>query len=148
MLETVVRPLGFVFATFFVVIIGATLHFWPASYWIEVRSVRVFDSQSGDPVVMAVDRTINREFEGHWVASIRRLEGGQWVAYCTAYGMANYEPGASLPDPLVLQWWTAQDCHPLPVGKYIVKTTWRIKGANLLPDKVQIATSNIFEVKQ
>lgn len=128
------------FCTFLIVV-------WPASYWLEVNTVRVFDSKSGDPVVMAVDRRIHRDFRGEWMASIRRLESGGWVAFCQAEGKANYARDSQLPEPLTLKWWTHPDCNPLPPGKYVMRTTWVVKGASVLPDKEVQADSNIFQIR-
>lgn len=147
MLRSIMNYLSFIFAGIILLAAFAIMQAWPASFWLDVRSVRVFDSNAGTPSLMAVDRTIKRDFRGEWVASIRRLENGGWVQYCTAKGSANYSEDSKFPDPLTLQWWTYPDCNPLPHGKYVMRTSWVIYGANFLPDKLVQADSNIFEVK-
>lgn len=147
MFRAAINYLSFVFAGLLLAVFLAVAHFWPSSFWFEVRSLRVFDSVLGEPIPMAVDRTIRRDFSGRWVSTIRRLEGGSWVSYCTAENTTNYSVDAKLPDPLYLQWWTFPGCYPLGVGKYTLRTTWRIEGVGLLPDKWVTANSNIFEVK-
>ena len=144
--RTAINYLSFVFAGLTLLVAATAMQLWPASWWFEVDSVRVLDSQVGSPVVMVVNRTINRDFVGDWTASIRRLENGKWVPYCTATGSTNYQVDSELPDPLTLKWWTAPDCHPLEAGKYIMRTTWRINLTGFLPDKDVQATSNIFIV--
>ena len=44
----------------------------PASDWMEVRSVRVFDTQAGVSPIMVVDRVIKQPFQGHWVTDVER----------------------------------------------------------------------------
>lgn len=147
-LKTAVNYLSFVIAGVILIIAALILHLWPASWWLEVGSVRVDDSKVGEPVIMAVTRTINRDFLGHWTASLRRLERGKWVPYCSATGAVNYEVDSDLPDPLTLKWWTAPFCHPLEAGKYVMRTTWRVEGAGFLPDKRVRSVSNIFVIKE
>lgn len=146
MIRTAINYLSFIFAGVLLLAAAAVAHFWPASYWLEVRSIRVFDSKVGAPVVMAVDRTIKRDFQANWVSTIKRLDRGKWVSYCTADATTNYDRRATLPDPLFLQWWTFPGCHPLPAGKFILRTTWRIEVDGLVPDKWVTEDSNIFEV--
>lgn len=124
----------------------AVIYFWPATYWLDVGSVRVFDAQAGKPVIMAVDRTIKRDFRGEWIASIRTMQNGKWVIFCNARGASNYAVDSAFPEPLTLKWWTYPDCNPLPAGKYMMRTAWVIKGDSFLPDKTLSADSNIFEV--
>lgn len=147
MLRAIVNYFSFVVAGALLLLAVATIQFWPAWFWLDVRAVRVFDVHAGEPVVMAVDRTIRHDFRGEWVASIRSLQNGKWVSYCTARGTTNYREDSVLPDPLTLQWWTHPDCHPLQPGKYMMRTTWVIKGESFLPDKLAQADSNIFEIK-
>lgn len=148
MLRAIVNYFSFFIAGMLLLLTAAVLNFWPSSSWFEVRSVRVFDSKAGESPLMAVDRTIKRDFRGEWLASIRRLENGGWVSFCTAIGHANYEADSHLPDPLTLRWWTYPDCHPLTPGKYVMRTSWVIHGAGPLPDKEVVADSNIFEVRE
>lgn len=147
MLRAIVNYFSFFVAGMLLLLGAVVIQVWPASFWFEARSVRVFDSQVGRPIVMAVDRSINRDFRGEWIASIRRMEKGRWASYCVATGTTNYRTDSVYPDPLTLQWWTHPNCHPLPPGKYLMRTAWVIKGESFLPDKVAQADSNIFEVK-
>lgn len=120
----------------------ATVEMWPASYWLEVRSVRVAD---GFPA-MVVDRSIKRQFYGRWSASLYRWEAQGWVAACTARGEQLYNPEAKLPAKLDLEWWTAGQCRGLPAGKYMMRTHWIIDGAGVLPEKSVTADSNIWSL--
>jgi len=146
MLRTILNYFSFVVAGALLLAAALIIQVWPASWWLDVRSVRVFDSQVGQPVVMAVDRTISRNFRGEWIASIRALETGKWVPFCVARGASHYRTDSVYPDPLSLRWWTYPSCNPLPSGKYVMHTTWVIKGDSFMPDKVVEADSNIFVI--
>lgn len=146
MMRSLANMFSFFVAGFLMIASAAIMHLWPASFWFEVRDVRVFDSRAGQPAVMAVDRTIRRDFRGEWLVSIRRLEHGGWVSYCTARGESNYVRDSQLPDPLALSWWTYPSCNPLPPGRYVMRTSWVITDPSFLPDKEVQADSNIFEV--
>lgn len=117
---------------------------WPASYWLEVRSIKVSDGPM--PPVMAVDREIKRAFYGRWLATIMHWEPAGWVAACTARGEQLYNPDAKLPAKLDLDWWTTGQCRGLPAGRYIMRTHWVIDGRGVMPDKYVTADSNIWSV--
>jgi len=121
------------------------VHLWPASYWLEVRQVQVFRAHEGEPIRMAVDRIIKREFYGSWTVRVRNIQDDGWLTACAAIGAGDYEPVAMLPVDLTLSWWTDGRCQTLPAGKYLVNTTWLIEGG-MLPDKIVSVDSNIFQV--
>lgn len=148
MMREIIGLFGFIVFVFLTMVGAVVAHVWPTDFWFEVRSVRVFDSKEGERIVMAVDRTIKRDFRGYWTTSLRRLENGGWVSYCTSDGSTNYQVDSKYPEPLTLKWWTYPNCHPLGVGKYMLRTNWVIRGIGPLPDKEVTADSNIFEVKQ
>lgn len=118
----------------------AVVHWWPATYWMEVRSVSI----AGD-LTLTVDRTIKREFQGAWVVSVRRWNGG-WEQACASSGESLYRSSRKLPERLDLDWWTRGACKTLTPGKYRVSTAWTIRGAGVLPDKILEIDSNTFEV--
>lgn len=124
-----------------------TVNLWPASWWLEVRQVQVFNSVVGEPVRMAVDRTIHREFYAQWTVRVRKVEDGGWLTACASSGGGTYVPIATLPVELGLGWWSDGRCLALPVGQYLVNTTWKIEGG-LLPDKIISVDSNIFQVTE
>lgn len=146
MVRQLVNMFSFVVAGFLLLASTSVIALWPASFWYEVNAVRVFDTKSGDPVIMAVDRKIHRDFRGEWIASIRRLESIGWVAFCQAEGKANYAKDSQLPEPLTLKWWTHPNCNQLPPGKYVMRTSWVVKGVGIFPDKEVQADSNIFQI--
>ena len=123
----------------------ATVHFWPPTWWLEVKSIYISNTKVGEPIGMAVDRTINRSFSANWNVTIRQWNGGFHV-WCNANGSGAYRVDAILPANLDLQWWSAGKCHPLPVGKYQVSTSWTISGLGVLPDKYIQVESNVFDV--
>lgn len=119
---------------------------WPASWWFEVRAVDVKSAHFGEPVEMAVDRSINRSFAGKWSVTVRQWDGSGWVAWCNATGQSNYREGARFPVPLTLKWWTDGQCTPLPAGRYKLTTAWLID--TMLPDKTVVVDSNVFQIDQ
>lgn len=119
---------------------------WPASWWLDVRSVQVNDSKVGHKVTMKVDRTIKRNFQAVWNVSVRKVEDGSDSVFCTASSMSEYRPGAELPKSLTLDWWADGRCDALPAGQYFVSTAWRIESNGMLPSKRVQIDSNIFEV--
>lgn len=119
---------------------------WPASWWLDVREVAIRSAPYGQPLSMVVDREIKRPFLGEWQVTIRQWDGSGWATWCNATGQSNYREDARYPRDLSLQWWTDGACHPVPVGRHRVTTTWTIKGPGYLPDKHAVSESNIFEV--
>lgn len=150
MIRAIVNYFSFLFAGILLLIGAAVVILWPARFWLDVQSIRVFDARFGDPVVMVVDRTINRNFSGHWVVAIRKWGAGGWVPFCSARGDTSYETDSVFPEPLTLRWWSYPDCHPLPPGRYTMRTSWTIEPTGVLafmPLKSVSAPSNIFEIK-
>ena len=129
------------------VVAWLVVNLWPVSFWLDVRQVQVFSAEAGQPVRMAVDRVIKRQFYAQWSVRVRKVEDGGWLTACAASGAGTYEPIATLPVSLDLGWWTDGRCQALPAGEYLVNTTWRIEGG-LLPDKVASVDSNIFRVTE
>lgn len=120
-------------------------YLWPASWWMEVRSVFVGDTRAGLPVVMHVDRRINRDFVGRWSVTVRELQGTENMLACVASAAGDYKRGAKLPKTLTLSWWTNGKCEALPVGVYVVTTIWEVENGPL-PGKIIHAQSNPFKV--
>lgn len=119
---------------------------WPASWWLDVRRVLVFDGLADAAVIMDVDRTIHRSFLADWSVIVRRYGDGAWTVTCTARGTSDYKPEAALPDPLTLDWWTDGRCPTLERGRYMVSTIWTVRGEYGLPDKVIQTASNVFTI--
>ena len=121
---------------------------YSADTFFEVRRVSVGNSVVGDPVILDVDRSILREFNGSYVVEVRKFP--QRTAYCGGYGSTRYHPDATLPEPVTLKWWTFQgDCigPNLPAGDYIIITYWKIdRGEYGLNDVVVSIESNPFTV--
>ena len=122
------------------------LQLWPASWWLDVRSVNIRSAPVGEPLLMMVERTVKRDFRGSWNVTLRRWDGNGWVTWCNATGRTNYRNEATLPKNLALQWWTDGACHPLPVGRYKTSTSWSIESPSFMPNKTTVAESNVFEV--
>lgn len=122
------------------------LVYTPASFWFDVRYVRVNDSVAGIPPVMEVDRAIHRDFRADWTATVMRKGAGGFSTFCVARGGSDYRPDASLPDDLDLDWWTWPTKCVLPPGTYRVKTLW-VLHLPIFPDKEVRSTSNVFEVR-
>lgn len=122
---------------------------WPASWWLEVRSVQIQNSNVGEAIVMDVDRSINRPFFGVWRTQTRGVnpDGTLTPVVCTASFDTDYKTESSLPGIVTLDWWTGGKCAWLPAGRYILSTSWRIEANGIWPDKRVSIDSNIFEVK-
>ena len=118
---------------------------WPASWWFDVKSIHVQNTWSGERIGMIVDRKINRPFRGEWQVTIRSWDGSGWVTWCNASGASHYATEAKFPKMLTLDWWTNGQCHPLPSGRYMMQTSWRI--AAPVQDKMVSVDSNVFEVE-
>lgn len=122
----------------------------PGDHWMKVEAVRVADVEVGEIPQMVVIRTIRREFQASWIATVRRVEaGGGLVTACpSAKGRNDYRTSSTLPGPpkLNLAWWMdGGPCHLEP-GSYVVTTKWTVD----LPtpwDKTIEATSNVFTVR-
>lgn len=124
----------------------AVVHMWPASWWMDVQSVRVADTRAGEPILMHVEREIHRDFSVTWGVSVRVMDAGHGYVICSESTVSGYLQGADLPDTLTLSWWTNGQCSTLPVGVYIVQTVWQVHGNGILPAKTITATSNLFKV--
>ena len=124
----------------------AVTRLWPASFWIEVPSIRVMNARAGEDVRMFVDRRVNRNFTAHWAAVIRLDNGSDSTAVCAADAVSNYRKDATLPPLVTLKWWTNGRCDDLVPGVYSVTTVWEIDGGPFLPNKSIEAGSNLFEV--
>lgn len=123
-------------------------HLWPASYWLEVNSVHVADSQANKPVVMYVDRKIHRDFIGIWGVTVRSIQDTGVHIACASSALSDYKEGTKLPEVVTLGWWTNGKCETLPVGVYIVQTTWQIQGNGFFPTKIVSQTSNPFKITE
>lgn len=119
----------------------------PASDWMEVRSVRVFDTQAGVSPIMVVDRVIKRPFQGHWVTDVEREQTeGLFEKVCSSNGSSAYTPDNVPPRMLTLGWWTTPvDCTPREPGRYRVDTIWTVELPGGLTKTVRRA-SNVFTV--
>lgn len=134
---------------YFVFITGllAALQFWPASYWLTVKSVQVKNGKPSTDLEMVIDRNIKRSFNGESAIAVRKWEG-EWVVVCIGKGGGGeYRAGARLPKKVTLGMWTELSlCHPMAPGLYTVSKTWTIQSLGLMPDKYVTQTSNQFEV--
>ena len=88
----------------------AITHLWPASYWLEVNSVRVADSQANKPVVMYIDRKIHRDFVGIWGVTVRSIKDTGTHIACASSALSDYKEGTELPEVVTLGWWTTGKC--------------------------------------
>ena len=129
-----------------IVIFYAAAYFFPTSYWYELNRVRIQDAKASEPILMAVDRNINREFIGHWAVIVRRMNSGTGDIVCVDGGTTNYKTDAKLPEHLTLGWWSGGTCNTLGEGFYMVTTIVHIDVPNILQPKRVINESNIFKV--
>ena len=118
--------------------------FWPASFWLSVDDVHVFDSTVGSPIYMSVDRTIHRPFYGEWSVTVRKINTGKKSVVCVSRGRSDYITEAVFPEDLSLDWWTDGKCKTLKIGKYILTTSWSIDA--MFSSKKVKAVSNEFAI--
>jgi len=137
-------PTTFVFAFAFTTLLSLSL--WPASWWMDVRSISVFDSREGEKITLVVDRTISKSFVGTWNVIVRKMGPEGVTVHCTAGETSNYRSDATLPNPLTLDWWTSGRCSNLPEGRYILTTVWSFPGLGGLTQKTVSVDSNPFIV--
>lgn len=121
--------------------------YWPDSFWMDVKSVRVPDGKAGQPLQVEVIRHIKRDFSARWSVQIKKIEdNGTYTVVCAnASAEGNYTTRAVLPYHRTLEWWTGKSCSTLPAGRYTMTTTWIVHGG-LLPDHKIEVDSPLFEV--
>ena len=124
----------------------------PMSRYYELKSVTVEDATVGTPSRMIVDRTIHRDFRGHFEIEIMRAVGSEfavmWECGPHASDWRWYRDEAVLPDDLTLDWWLGippnRECRLAP-GTYKIMTTIYARG----PLGAVLSTtteSNVFRV--
>lgn len=119
---------------------------WPASRWLHVQSIHVYDAWQGETPYMHVVRDIRRPFAGEWTASVIEVQSLAGLESCpAASGRTAYRTDARLPPELTLSWWRDGKPCDLPPGRYRLVTEWRIITQGW-PEKVLRTESNIFEV--
>jgi hypothetical protein len=119
----------------------------PPNVWFEVRKVYVHDASTGSWPDISVDWSINHEFVGKYVASLRaaRKEAGRFDTVCVNSGAYKFSPESvkTMPEPMNLRWWMGGACPDrLPDGVYYLDTSWswEVLGA----PKVATFTTNTF----
>lgn len=129
---------------------------WPAGWWMQAHTVRVFDGPAGVPVVMAVHREVRRKFKGRYHAVLYRETDNGWIAVSPecerVSSWIDYSPDRPLPsgDALTLAWWVGGDCSgaELPPGNYQLSTKWEIY-RRIVPGPITDAIlSNIFTITE
>jgi hypothetical protein len=118
----------------------------PASDWLSVKSIVVHPSFEGRAPVMTVEREIRKRFIGQWSATVRQSTPDGFTIACASSGWTEYQPDATLPKPLTLDWWTGPvECN-LKAGTYRLDTIWTINAKGFPPKHVNVR-SNLFVVK-
>lgn len=119
----------------------------PASFWLTVNTVHVFDTVVGTSPKMEVDRTVIQPFKADWVAEVEEYDEtvGVFSVRCTGKGTNSYTPTDQIPADVDLNWWTWPTKCELQKGKWRVQTLWTIQPPGYPSKEVRI-TSNTFEV--
>jgi len=148
MVRRLVSSWIFTWAAFLCVGAWWALHVLPrAEHWVQFGNMVVADVPLGDSVIMDVDRIIRRAAFGEWTVVLRRQQASGWNVHCTAEGQGDYFPGAALPDPLTLEWWTEGQCEPKLPGLYFITTTWTFYPEWVAGPRVSLPlVSNTFRV--
>lgn len=126
---------------------------YPASWWFDVRTVQIEDTQFGRSPEVIVDRDINADFTGNVKVVVRPVtkNAGDPPSACPRgrYGI-QYKKGAAYPE---VPWTLArfQDVPPNPEcrldpGSYSAEFTWERPIFGGLMALTTSATSNIFTV--
>lgn len=131
----------------------------PFDWWMDIRRIEVTDMQVGQPLFVAVDRDINRNFEGQFRVNVRRVSPTGGVdSYCTRYNYGEsvpYQKGAVYPPEATLRWF--MDIPPNPPcepplrdkpGKfYLIVDYWIpiLGGFVTLHDQHQSNTFSVYE---
>lgn len=116
----------------------------PASDWLEVRALHVYDAWDGESPYISYDRDIKSSFRGIYTVTVRPM-GGDGNGCLPMEGRADYSPTAILPPNRTLDWLTWPHQCRLTPGRYRVDVAFQIMPDGY-PDKTLRAVSNIFEV--
>lgn len=142
---------------------GTVDRMWPASYWIDMRSITVSDAPYGTAPRVDEDRTIKRPFIGSYRVEIEQRRDrppAGYVLICSAADMGiNYAPDNVLPEDMNLSWWVSHACrssaagnnvivdvHLLPLGTYRVETCRTIQPLRFFSPRGVCRTSNDFNI--
>ncbi len=120
----------------------------PASLWLDVRSVVVFDAQQGEAPKMQIDRNIRRDFDGVYRVEFERQNRfGLFtiIPKLNTTDSVSYNTDARPPADIDLDWWTYPKTVRLDPGSYRIETCWTIK-LMLLADRHTCVKSNVFRI--
>lgn len=117
---------------------------WPPSWWLDLSKMHVDDVKAGQPIGIKIERTIERKTSASWLVMVHRVTSAGYESVCAANGLGLYKPGARLPEPLTLRWWTNNACDTLPPGRYVITTQWDLKQP--IVRSLITRVSNEFEV--
>lgn len=125
MVRKITRSSVALWLSVFVLVVAIVSMLIPPTHWLEV-DVHVPNQTAGDEIVLQVRRVIRRDFFARWTVTVRETYNGNLVV-ATATGAGAYSPGADLPLPTTLEWWTggAHASVDEP-GNYVIETFWEI----------------------
>lgn len=149
-------------AVLFMALAAVLDRFWPASYWIDMRSVHVDDAPYGTAPKMKEDRTIKRKFAASYDVETEVKRMTKPIGYtmlCKASGGPfDYAPDNVPPESLDLAWWVGNACKEgssfttiidmklLPIGTYRVETCRTIYPLRFFSPRRTCVTSNDFTI--
>jgi hypothetical protein len=121
-----------------------------AAFWFDARTMVVPDAPLSADVVLVVDREIKRAVYGRWTVTVRRQTEDGWTLACPpSRGSSDYNPKASLPDALTLDWWTDGQCAISEPGRYFITTTWTFEPRRLPGTRTTAPlVSNVFTIAE
>lgn len=101
--------------------------------YIDVTAVEIHDTVQGQPIHMNVARSLERDFDGFYLVTVRNADGGDTVCVTGRMDVPYRQNDpignpTSLPVPLTLSYWafgggcTSVLSDGLPVGSYAVET--------------------------
>ena len=121
--------------------------FTTSDRWVRLTSLTVFDAQAGQVPRITYDREFIRDFPGHWLVEVWRINRGQPEAGCPQDGEWNYRKAKPSQDQDLL-WLLGDDdkCLPKEPGFYFVAVHLTVNPGTILARTATIQ-SNIFEVR-
>lgn len=107
---------------------GSLYIWWPASWWLQVNSIRVFDAPQGTCPVMDIQGRLVRPFISINTVEVRELTEAGPVFVDSNTVTILVTPDNGLPAVPTLRWWMhdGEDVCNLKPGRYLVTSHFTI----------------------
>jgi hypothetical protein len=102
----------------------------PLDEYFIVRQIAVPNFPVGQNPVMIYDRTVNKQFRGHYTVEVQEAGTLQPIEECTGSFDINYDPDKQLPEGgPTLFWFIGHPCN-IPIGPYRLQACWDVYREN------------------